>query len=70
VPDSYAKVYAYRVVKKGMAWRLSLSFSTEEFFSAVTQIEDGWRGEMDPLIIGSLPSISEVKTTFLQVLGK
>jgi len=48
----------------------NLSFSTEEFFSAVTQIEDSWRAEMEPLVIGSLPSISEVKNTFLQVLGK
>ncbi|MCC5997917.1 MAG: hypothetical protein LM573_02460 [Thermofilum sp.] len=23
VPDSHAKVYAYRLVQKGMAWRLS-----------------------------------------------
>lgn len=48
----------------------NLSFSVEEFFSAVTQIEDSWRAELEPLIIGSLPSISEVKNTFLQVLGR
>jgi hypothetical protein len=48
----------------------NLSFSVEEFFSAITQIEDSWRAELEPLIIGSLPSISEVKNTFLQVLGR
>ena len=48
----------------------NLSFSTEEFFSAVKRIEDRWRAEMEPLIIGSPLSISEVKKTFLQVLGK
>jgi len=48
----------------------NLSFSTEEFFSAVKRIEDRWRAEMNPLIISSPLSISEVKNTFLQVLGK
>ena len=48
----------------------NLSFSTEEFFSAVKRIEDSWRAELEPLIIDSLTSISEVKNTFLQVLGK
>lgn len=39
----------------------NLSFSTEEFFSAVKRIEDRWRAEMEPLIIGSPLSISEVQ---------
>jgi predicted nucleotidyltransferase component of viral defense system len=45
------------------------SFSTEEFFSAVTQIEDSWKAELEPLIIGSPPSISEVKKHFYRCRG-
>jgi predicted transcriptional regulator of viral defense system len=70
VPDSYAKVYAYRLVQKGMAWRLScgsISFTHDTFIIASQLIEPSYVSMHSALylrgLIDQVPSIVEAVTT-------
>ncbi|MCC5998083.1 MAG: hypothetical protein LM573_03310 [Thermofilum sp.] len=70
VPDSYAKVYAYRLVEKGMAWRLSrgvVSFTHDTFIIASQLIEPSYVSMHSALylrgLIDQVPSIVEAVTT-------
>jgi len=70
VPDSHAKVYAYRLVQKGMAWRLSrgsISFTHDTFIIASQLIEPSYVSMHSALylrgLIDQVPSIVEAVTT-------
>jgi predicted transcriptional regulator of viral defense system len=64
VPDSHAKVYAYRLVQKCMAWRLSrgsISFTHDTFIIASQLIEPSYVSMHSALylrgLIDQVPSI-------------
>jgi predicted transcriptional regulator of viral defense system len=70
VPDSHAKVYAYRLVQKGMAWRLSrgsISFTHDTFIIASQLIKPSYVSMHSALylrgLIDQVPSIVEAVTT-------
>jgi predicted nucleotidyltransferase component of viral defense system len=47
----------------------NLRFNRKQFFMAISEIENTWRTELEPIVLGALPTISEVKATFMHLLG-